>query len=250
MPIHEWTRVTAGIFHAFHLAWIAKIQETLNDGLLPGGYYALAEQIASDYVPDLLTLQAGSPADFDRRDHDGCGGVSVLVEPPKATLIDSLDDASVKAILLASRQRYVAIKHVTGNRTVARIEVVSPGNKSGRAAVKKFVDKTAAAFEQGIHVVLLDVLPPTKATPGGMHAAIWEEFNGHYTPDPLKPLTLAAYNAKSTITCYVDPLAVGETLPDLPLFLTEVEYVNLPSETTYAGAYKGVPRIWRSVIDQ
>jgi hypothetical protein len=249
MPIHDWTRVTAGIFHAFHLAWIAKIQETLNDGLLPAGYYALAEQIASDYVPDLLTLRAASPADFDRGGQDG-GGVSVLVEPPKATVVDFLDEASVKAILLASRQRYVAIKHVTGNRTVAMIEVVSPGNKSGRAAVKKFVDKIAAAFEQGIHIVLLDVLPPTRATPGGMHAAIWEEFDGRYAPDLLKPLTPAAYNAKPRITCYVDPLAVGDPLPDLPLFLTEDQYVNLPGEATYIGAYKGVPQIWRSVIEQ
>jgi hypothetical protein len=27
MPIHDWTRVDAGIFHDFHLAWIAEIRE-------------------------------------------------------------------------------------------------------------------------------------------------------------------------------------------------------------------------------
>jgi hypothetical protein len=26
MPVHDWTRVEAGIFHAFHVAWIPEIQ--------------------------------------------------------------------------------------------------------------------------------------------------------------------------------------------------------------------------------
>ena len=35
MPIHDWTRVDAGIFHAFHLSWIAEIARVLNRGQLP-----------------------------------------------------------------------------------------------------------------------------------------------------------------------------------------------------------------------
>ena len=46
MPIHDWTRVTAGTWHAFHLSWIAEIQLALNGGILPEDYYAQAEQIA------------------------------------------------------------------------------------------------------------------------------------------------------------------------------------------------------------
>ena len=44
MPIHDWTRVDAGIFHDFHLGWIAEIRHVLNGGLLPPNYYALAER--------------------------------------------------------------------------------------------------------------------------------------------------------------------------------------------------------------
>jgi hypothetical protein len=46
MPVHDWTQVEAGIFHAFHVAWIGEIQKRLNAGMLPKGYYALAEQHA------------------------------------------------------------------------------------------------------------------------------------------------------------------------------------------------------------
>jgi hypothetical protein len=49
MPIHDWTRVEAGIFHDFHHGWIEEIKRTLNAGLLPDDYYALAEQHASRF---------------------------------------------------------------------------------------------------------------------------------------------------------------------------------------------------------
>ena len=51
MPIHDWTRVSAGTFHAFHLSWISEIQEALNSGLLPADYYAQAEQTGGPMGP-------------------------------------------------------------------------------------------------------------------------------------------------------------------------------------------------------
>ena len=57
MPIHDWTRVNPGIFHHFHLEWIGDLSRVLNRGLLPSAYYALAEQIAGGFGPDVLTLQ-------------------------------------------------------------------------------------------------------------------------------------------------------------------------------------------------
>ena len=43
MPVHDWTRVDAGIFHHFHTSWMDEIAGALNAGLLPPDYYALAE---------------------------------------------------------------------------------------------------------------------------------------------------------------------------------------------------------------
>ncbi len=57
MPIHDWTRVDAGIFHHFHLEWIGEIARVLNAGLLPPDHYALAEQITGSWEPDVLTLR-------------------------------------------------------------------------------------------------------------------------------------------------------------------------------------------------
>lgn len=60
MPAHDWTRVSANIFHAFHVAWIGALQRQLNAGTLPKDYYALSEQSAGDVVPDVLTLHHAS----------------------------------------------------------------------------------------------------------------------------------------------------------------------------------------------
>src|SRR6476469_9543239 len=65
MPIHDWTRVDAGIFHHFHQRWIGAITDVLNQRLLPGEYYALAEQQGAGFEPDVLTLKAGGSPELD-----------------------------------------------------------------------------------------------------------------------------------------------------------------------------------------
>ena len=65
---------------------------------------------------------------------------------------------------------------------------------------------------------------------------------------PDKPLTLAAYESGPNTTAYIQPVAVGDVLIDMPLFLGEDSYVNVPLEKTYQQAYQGVPRRWRPVL--
>src|SRR5712692_9855684 len=85
MPVHDWTRVDAGIFHHFHHDWITEIARALNRVLLPADYYALAEQHAAGFGPDVLTLQGdrnGDPDDLART-VPVSGGGGVLLAAPK-----------------------------------------------------------------------------------------------------------------------------------------------------------------------
>jgi hypothetical protein len=70
MPAHDWTRVDPGIFPAFHHSWIEEIARALNRGLLPEDYYALPEQYAGGFGPDVLTLQ-GTPSSDEDEDAGG-----------------------------------------------------------------------------------------------------------------------------------------------------------------------------------
>src|SRR5437868_2765272 len=60
MPVHDWSRVDANLFHDFHQTWTINLRNALNGGLLPKGYSALVEQHAGGVVPDVLALQRRS----------------------------------------------------------------------------------------------------------------------------------------------------------------------------------------------
>jgi hypothetical protein len=243
MPMHDWSRVDAGIFHHFHVTWIGILTNTLNAGLLPPDYYALAEQIAGAIGPDVLTLQTPSPAS-DRGDTD-VQGAAVLTAPPKVrhTLRPAVDEYVFK-------RRSLAIRHVSNHRLIALVEILSPGNKASRHALRSFLDKAESALAHGIHLLLIDPHPPGPRDPRGIHGALWERLFSEAVPTPEKPLTLAAYAAGIVPTAYFEPIAVGDELPDMPLFLTSEQYINVPLESTYRAAYEGVPRFYRAVLER
>ena len=82
---------------------------------------------------------------------------------------------TTKAIY-AARANRIVVKHHLG-RIVAVIEILSPGNKDSRAALRDFVDKAVDFLRQGIHLLVVDLFPPTARDPWGMHKAIWDEIH-------------------------------------------------------------------------
>jgi len=248
MPIHDWTRVDAGIFHDFHHAWIEEIKRALNAGLLPDDYYALAEQHASGFGPDVLTLQ-GPPAhedDSSSRTPAKGGATGLLPAPPKVRITAETDMEFYRR-----KQSAVTVRHVSGDRIVAVAEIVSPGNKAGRHALQAFVDKAAELLDKRVHLLILDLHPPGSFDSQGIHGAIWPYITGvDYEAPSDKRLTLAAYESAETLRGYIEPVALGDVLPAMPLFYEPHVYVNVPLEATYESAFLGVPRRWRRVLER
>jgi hypothetical protein len=214
MPIHDWSRIDAGIFHDFRQSWVGQLSSNLNQGGLPGTYYSLIEPQAGSVEPDIRTLQQAEDAYY----------------------------------LL--KQSSLIVREVRGDRVVALIEVVSNGNKSSGFALERFVDKVANAMMSGIHVVVIDLQPPGSWDPRGIHDVIWRAIGqGGFEPPPNKPLTLISYTGSPDLTCYVKSVGIGDRLTSLPLFLDAAHYVGLPLEQTYSDAYAGVPAVWRARIE-
>ena len=83
-----------------------------------------------------------------------------------------------------------------------------------------------------------------------MHAAIQDEVAGDdFIPPDDKPLTLASYEAVVPPKAYVEPVAVGDVLPDMPLFLVPGGHVLVPLEATYLAAWEGVPVQGRKLLN-
>jgi hypothetical protein len=257
MPIHDWTRVDAGIFHHFHQLWIAAVTRVLNQRLLPAEYYALSEQQGAGFEPDVLTLRATAASESDeeateratgRRPDQGNGAEgapsSLLIVEPQVTI-----RAETDLEFYRRKQNVVAVRHASGDHLVAIVEVVSKGNKSGRKAFDDFVRKAAVFLEHGVHLLILDLQPPTPRDPQGIHGAIWDEVAGQDYVRPVdKPLTLAAYESGAGLRAFIEPVAVGDSLIDMPLYLEPGRYIAAPLEETYRNAFEDVPRRWRRVL--
>jgi hypothetical protein len=237
MPIHDWTRAEDGDFHHFHQRWISALTDALNGGGLPPGFMALAEQVTGRPIPDVVTLQFGT------RGGDS-GGIAVAPAPaPSARVV-----RKIERINYAKRADRVVIRPGRG-RVVAIIEIVSPGNKSSRNAIRTFVEKAADILNQGVHLVVVDLFPPTPRDPQGLHKVIWDEFNDEpfdFLPD--KPLTVASYVGGDSPTAYVESVGVGDRLPAIPLFLTENDWVPCPLGPTYDQAWAVFPAMLKEIV--
>ena len=164
MPIHDWSRVPAGIFHDFHQDLIIQIRRDLNAGVLPPGYYAMAEPVAGGLGPDVLGLHkpqvvANDAGDGGVRSASGGGG-GTLLAPPKVRIIAEADQEYV-----GRKRSLVAIRHMSGHRVVAVVEVVSPGNKLTRPALDQFIRKAGEFLDQGIALLVVDLIPPGDSIP-------------------------------------------------------------------------------------
>jgi Protein of unknown function (DUF4058) len=225
MPIHDWTRVDAGLFHAFHQSWIVTLSQALNSGALPPDYYALPEQTIRGPIPDALTLRLPPEGPELSR---GAAGLAVADAPPCTRLTRRAEEQ-----IYVRKADHIAVRHRHGD-IVAVIEIVSPGNKASSYALRTFVEKTAKYIAEEVHVLVIDLFPPSKRDPQGIHKAIWDEFIEEDFELPAdKPLTLVSYDAGPEPVAYVEPVAVGDVLLGMPIFLKPGYYVPAPLETSY-----------------
>lgn len=255
MPLHDWTRVDPNTYHTFHQAWITALWHALNGGVLPAGYYAMTDQTTPPLKPDVLTLEApnsnGGPI---------AGGNGTPYSPsagsPAGTRTATQPPIQFTAVAKGRKppksQAQVRIRHNSNHRLVAVIEIASPANKANRRDFRQFIDKAVGLLNQEINLLVVDPFPPTARDPHGLHDAIWHALvRRHFLPPAERPLTLASYAAEGAnyFGAYVEPIAVGDALPDMPLFLTPDVYVNVPLEPTYQAAWQGFPEPLRGVVE-
>ena len=244
MPMHDWKRVPATLSHHFHQRWTIAICDALNAGLLPPGYSALVEPYSSGLYPDVLAVQRRG------RKPSGAGVEAATLPVPRTRMIVQPREGR-----LHERANRVVVRHHLGD-VVCAIEVVSPGNKAGRIAVREFVARAVNFLRRGINLVVVDPFPPGPQDPHTLHKAIWDEFDED-VPFELpadEPLLLASYRAavpvvEFTPEAYIKPLGVGGELPDMPAWLDADLYVNLPLERTYRAAWDVCPSDFRHLVE-
>jgi hypothetical protein len=237
MPMHDWTRVYAGIYHMFHGAWLLEMHRAILKQL-PPDYYCLTEQQVAGFGPDILTLKNKDAID------SGDGTATATLPKPKTKI-----KMETEGEFYVRKKSSVVIRHVSGDRIVAVIELVSPGNKSAAHTLRQFVKKARELLLQRIHLLIIDPFPPSVRDPHGIHASIFAEYEDEpYQLPPEKQLTLVSYECDETIRTYLEPVAVGDELVDMPIYLWPGMYLDVPLERTYMAAWDAVPKRWQDVV--
>jgi hypothetical protein len=241
--MHDWTHVKPGTYHNFHVLWMAALTNRLNAGLLPPGFFAMTEQIIGQPETDVVTLQTGSRG---KPAADRTGGVATAPARPKTQFVLPITPENDRYARKAHR---IVIHHDLGD-VVAVIEIVSPGNKDRKRALQSFVDKAVDLIQQQVNLLLIDPFPPGPHDPQGIHQVISAEFlDQPFALPPDKPLTLVAYQVEPIRTAYVEPIAVGDRLPDMPLFLKDTCYILVPLEETYDTTWNVLPAELRRLVE-
>lgn len=241
MPVHDWTRVPSGLFHDFHQTWSIHIKAVLNGGLLPQGLSALVEQRVGLREGDVLTVEHrhGGVNPQSRN-----GSTLLTAERPLAQIVRRSSRQ-----VFAGRANRIVVRHHLG-RIVAVIEIVSPGNKDSRSAVRDFVEKAVQLVRSGVHLLIIDLFPPTPRDPASLHKLIWDEIEEEpFQLPPGKDRTLISYESGRETAAYIQPITVGERMPDMPLFLIEGGHILVPLEQTYQTAWESSAAELRRAVE-
>src|SRR6185437_3653033 len=155
---------------------------------------------------------------------------------------------SAESDIYASRANRIAIRHELGD-VFAMIEILPPGNKSSVHALRRFVQPTQDFLYAGVNLLIVDLFPPTPRDPQGIHKEVWDTIICEDFDLPAdKRLTVAAYAAGVPKKAYVEPVAVGDALPALPIFLQQEIYVPAPLEESYQATWDSCPEPMKQYV--
>jgi len=201
-------------WHAFHNSWATYLSSQLNSRL-PEGYFAEAN------------VQYGVEIDvaaFEEQEAAGAGA-GWVPPPPRET----------RPVELAGAVIEVGIFSRSGGPVLAgAVELVSPANKDRPAHREALVSKCATYLQAGVGLVLVDVVTER---PGDLHRDLMARL-GAGDVAPGASLFASAYRpveraGTPALDIWYEPLALGQPLPTVPLWLRGGLCLPVELEATY-----------------
>ncbi len=171
-----------------------------------------------------------------------------------SALVDALNagrmpDDHFAAIEPARTSDRIAVHHRDG-RIVSVIEIVTPADKASSTALNALVESIGRGILGRVHLLLVDLFPPGEHDPNGVLHAAWlalgEEID---EPTAVRRLMAASIDSGPIPTNYAEPIAVGEILPEMPVFLEPSVYIPAPLEASYQSAWDALPEVLKARIE-
>jgi len=232
-------------WRSFHGAWAAAMARLLNQDVLPPGYYAvpLIDRDGPVEIDVAALREQGAEAPV-------AGGDAAPAWAPPAPAV------AVAVELPATDGVEVQVFADDGDpRLTAAVELLSPRNKDRPQARQAFAVKCVNYLQQGSSVVVVDTVTTRRAD---LNAAILSLLGVQAAATPLPSLSAVSYRAvgreeeTQQLQLWPAPLALGEHLPTLPLWIAADFSVPLDLEASYRAtctdlriSLAGYPRLSR-----
>ena len=144
----------------------------------------------------------------------------------------------------------VVIRHASDDKVVAVIEIVSPGNKASQRGFDQFVKKAAELIQAGVHLLVVDLFPPTAAPARRPSRHLGRgRRRGRPGVAPRQAVGAMAYSCGDVKRAFIEPVAPAMPCRRWLFFLTPDEHVLVPLAPAYDSALAAVPARWRDLIE-
>jgi hypothetical protein len=188
---------------------------------LPEGYFAEAN-VQFGIEIDVATCEESGPAGPVAPDAPERWTAPAPTQTMRAALIDEI----VEVLVFGSRG---------GPTLVGAIELVSPANKDRPEHRDAFVSKCAAYLQQGVGLVIVDVVTGRQ---GNLHEDLLARVGSPGGASLRADLYAVAYRLtrraeQPSLDIWQEPLAVGKSLPTMPLWLRGGLCLRVDLDATY-----------------
>jgi hypothetical protein len=214
-------------WEGIHSTWASTIATQLNQNQLPAEYFAMPlVTLGGGVQVDVGTFQTGEQPESTNR-----GVVTQIWAPPQPPLSAVVDFVSLDVYEVRVMQQ------MGGPKLRSAIELVSPANKDRASHRRAFAIKCAGYLQQGVAVIIVDVVTERAAN---LHAALADIL------DLARPLAWCstsqlyaiAYHPTQVadaqrLEVWPEALAIGAALPTMPLWLSESLCLPLALEESY-----------------
>ncbi len=220
--VHSWDEL--------HGMWPAMIVRGLIE-VLPEPYDAApGVHLGTLYEIDVGTYREPSPESSGAEVREGETAIATYAPPtPTLTLEPQLPNQDVYEVRIYDSRR--------NRRLVAAIEIVSPSNKDRPETRGTFVSKVAALLKHDICVSMVDVVSTCECN---LYADLMSFLKSTDpalgdAPPPLYAVTVRMRyeGVRRMMDNWYHPLAIGQSLPTLPIWLKETRAISLELESSY-----------------
>ncbi len=213
-------------WRSFRSAWAAAIARLLNQGVLPAGYYAvpLVDRDGPVEIDVAALREHGTPADA------GGAAAPQTWAPPAPGLAVAVELPAADAVEV----------HVFADdgdpRLTAAIELLSPCNKDRPRARQACAVKCVGYLQQGASVVVVDTVTTRRADLNTAILSLLAVETAAALPAGLSAVSYRAVDREQEtqqLQLWPAPLALGQPLPTLPLWIASDFSVPLDLDASY-----------------